>query len=144
MIIKGSGGVGLAALHVAFHHGLEVFTTVGTEEKRNFLLKEFPLLKPENIGNSRDTTFEQMVIVKTKGRGVDYVLNSLSEDKLLASLRCVAENGMFLEIGKFDILNKTKIDLGFLTKKINIRAIFVQGGETEVGVIEVSTWFFPL
>lgn len=140
LIHAGSGGVGIAALHIAFYHGLEVFTTVGTQEKRDFLLKEFPQLKPENIGNSRDTSFESMIMVKTKGRGVDYVLNSLSEDKLLASIRCVAENGMFLEIGKFDIMNKTKIDLGFLTKKINIRPIFVQGGERVLSIIEVSCW----
>lgn len=126
LIHAGSGGVGLAALYIAFHHGFEVFTTVGSPEKRAYLLKEFPFLKPENIGNSRDTSFERMINVITKGRGVDYVLNSLSEDKLVASLRCLADGGTFLEIGKFDIINKTKIDLGFLARKISIKAVFVE------------------
>lgn len=129
LIHAGSGGVGLAALHIAFHYGLNVFTTVSTEEKRNFLLNEFPSLKPEQIGNSRDTSFEEMIMIQTKGKGVDYVLNSLSEEKLLASIRCVAENGTFLEIGKFDIINKTKIDMGFCAKKINIKTVFLQGTE---------------
>jgi fatty acid synthase len=40
---------------------------------------------------------------ETDGRGVDIVLNSLSEDKLQASVRCLATNGRFLEIGKFDM-----------------------------------------
>lgn len=123
--------IGIAALHIAFYYGLEVYTTVSTQEKRDYLLSEFPLLKPENIGNSRDTSFETMINVATKGHGVDYVLNSLSEDKLLASIRCLAENGTFLEIGKFDIMNKTKIDLSFLAKKINIKGIFVQAGGAE-------------
>lgn len=129
LIHAGSGGVGLAALHIAFHYGLNVFTTVSTEEKKNYLLNEFPLLKPEHVGNSRDTSFEEMILIQTKGKGVDYVLNSLSEEKLLASIRCVAENGTFLEIGKFDIINKTKIDMGFCSKKINIKTVFLQGTE---------------
>lgn len=132
LIHAGSGGVGIAALHVAFHYGLEVFTTVSTQEKRNFLLKRFPLLKPENIGNSRDTSFEDMVMVQTKGRGVDYVLNSLAQEKLLASIRCVAEDGTFIEIGKFDIINKTKIDMGFCAKRINIKTVFLHATEGNV------------
>lgn len=138
LIHAGCGGVGLAALNVAFSYGLEVFTTCSTEEKRNFLLNEFPLLKKENIGNSRDTSFEQMVMVNTKGRGVKYVLNSLSEEKLLASLRCVAERGTFIEIGKFDIMNKNKIDLGFCAKQINIKTVFMQATDLGQMGIEVT------
>lgn len=41
--------------------GCEVFTTVGTKEKRDYLMTTFPDLKPENIGNSRDLSFEQLV-----------------------------------------------------------------------------------
>ena len=132
LIHAGSGGIGIAALHVAFHYGLEVFTTVSTQEKRNFLLERFPLLKPENIGNSRDTSFEDMVMVQTKGKGVDYVLNSLAQEKLLASIRCVAEDGTFIEIGKFDIMNKTKIDMGFCAKRINIKTVFLQATDGNV------------
>jgi fatty acid synthase, animal type len=111
LIHSGSGGVGLAAIQTAFAYGLEVFTTCGSEEKREFLLKEFPQLKNENIGNSRNTSFEQMIMKQTKGVGVDYVMNSLVEDKMHASLRCLAKYGTFFEIGKFDILMRNKIDL---------------------------------
>lgn len=45
LIHSGSGGVGLAAITVALHYGCEVFTTVGTEEKREFLKKTFPQIK---------------------------------------------------------------------------------------------------
>lgn len=37
--------------------------------------------------------------------GVDLVLNSLAEEKLQASVRCLALHGRFLEIGKFDLSN---------------------------------------
>lgn len=42
LIHAGSGGVGQAAISVALHHGLNVFTTVGSTEKREFLMKNFP------------------------------------------------------------------------------------------------------
>lgn len=41
--------------------------------------------------------------------GVDIVLNSLAEEKLQASLRVLAQNGRFLEIGKFDLSNNTAL-----------------------------------
>jgi fatty acid synthase len=112
LIHAGSGGVGLAAIRVAFAYGLEVFTTVSTEEKKQFLLKEFPHLKEENIGNSRDTSFEDMIMKNTKRRGVDYVLNSLADEKLKASIRCLARNGHFVEIGLSDIISK--LDMKYL------------------------------
>lgn len=41
--------------------------------------------------------------------GVDVVLNSLAEEKLQASLRCLARHGRFLEIGKYDLSNNTPL-----------------------------------
>lgn len=42
LIHAGSGGVGQAAISVALHAGLTVYTTVGSKEKRDFLKKTFP------------------------------------------------------------------------------------------------------
>jgi fatty acid synthase, animal type len=125
LIHSGSGGVGLAAIQVAFACGLEVFTTVGSEEKKSFLLENFPLLKPDNIGNSRDTSFEEMISIRTNGEGVDYVLNSLADDKLQASIRCLKKKGKFIEIGKFDILEDSKIGLGHFKKEISFHAVLL-------------------
>lgn len=137
LIHAGSGGVGLAAIQVALSYGLDVYTTVGTEEKKKFLLERFQL-KAENIGNSRDVTFEKMIRVSTKGKGVDFVLNSLSEDKLQASIRCLAMNGTFLEIGKYDIMNKTKFDMGHFAKRINFKAVFFDDLPVDSDEIKVS------
>lgn len=37
------------------------------------------------------------------------MLNSLAEEKLQASLRCLARHGRFLEIGKFDLSNNSNL-----------------------------------
>lgn len=47
--------------------------------------------------------------MRTKGEGVDFVLNSLAEEQLHASIRCLGRGGTFLEIGKFDLANDSKI-----------------------------------
>jgi len=100
LIHAGSGGVGQAAIAVALSRGCEVYTTVSSEEKKAFLQARFPGRLPDDrFANSRSCDFEQHILSKTKGRGVDAVLNSLSDDKLQASVRCLAQHGRFLEIG---------------------------------------------
>ncbi|KYN28029.1 Fatty acid synthase [Trachymyrmex cornetzi] len=112
LIHSGTGGVGQAAIHVTLKEGCEVFTTVGTNDKRNFIKKMFPIIPDDHIGNSRDTSFEQMIMRQTKGCGVDIVLNSLAEEKLIASIRCLARNGRFMEIGKFDLVSNNHLNVG--------------------------------
>lgn len=45
LIHAGSGGIGLAAIRIALAYGLDVFTTVSTEQKKKFILSLFPQLK---------------------------------------------------------------------------------------------------
>lgn len=42
LIHAGTGGVGQAAITIALHNECEVFTTVGTPEKREFIKTNFP------------------------------------------------------------------------------------------------------
>lgn len=44
LIHAGSGGVGQAAINIAHYYGCEIFTTVGTQEKRDFIKKQFPMI----------------------------------------------------------------------------------------------------
>ncbi|XP_063548210.1 fatty acid synthase-like [Cydia strobilella] len=125
LVHAGAGGVGQAAIAIALHAGCTVFTTVGTPEKRGFLLKRFPQLPTTNIGQSRNCSFEQLVRRRTHGRGVDLVLNSLAGDKLQASLRCLAEGGRFLEIGKVDLSANTPFGMSVLLKNITVHGILL-------------------
>jgi len=125
LIHSGTGAVGQAAIHLSLYHGCEVFTTVGTAEKRKFIRDTFPSIPESHIGNSRDTSFEQMILEQTEGRGVDIVLNSLAEEKLQASIRCLNRGGCFLEIGKFDFLSDNLLDLSVLSKGIRFFGIML-------------------
>ena len=108
LIHAGSGGVGQAAINVCLSMGCEIFTTVGTKEKREFIKRQFPSITDDHIFDSRSVSFGDDLLRATNGRGVDVILNSLSEEKLQRSLDCLAENGRFLEIGKYDmVINNT-------------------------------------
>jgi len=125
LIHSGSGGVGQAAISIALSMDCRVFTTVGSVEKRNILKKLFPKLKDENFANSRDTSFEQHILEKTNGEGVNMVLNSLAEEKLKASVRCLAAYGRFLEIGKFDLSNNSPLDVSIFSKNVAFHGILL-------------------
>lgn len=125
LIHSGSGGVGQAAIAIALSMGCTVFTTVGSEEKKSYLKKVFPQLKDTNFANSRNTSFEQHILRQTGGRGVDVVLNSLSEEKLQASVRCLAQHGRFLEIGKYDLSQNNPLGMSAFLKNIAFHGILL-------------------
>ncbi|CAH1958955.1 unnamed protein product [Acanthoscelides obtectus] len=125
LVHAGTGGVGQASIAIALHMGCTVFTTVSSQQKRDFLKKTFPQLKDENIGNSRDTSFEQMVMTQTNGRGVDVVLNSLAAHQLQASVRCLAIGGRFCEIGKVDLSNNSPLGMSIFLKNTTFHGILL-------------------
>lgn len=86
LIHGGSGGVGQAAIAIALHYGLIVYTTVGSQEKRDYLMQRFPQLTDKNFANSRSSDFEQHIRHATRGQGVNLVLNSLANEMLQVNL----------------------------------------------------------
>lgn len=110
MIHSGAGGVGIAAIQIAHLKGAEVYTTVSTKEKKDFLVENLGV-KRENIFNSRDSSFLLAIMVATNNRGVDVVLNSLIGDLLHDSFRACARFGRFVEIGKKDLTDAGRLDM---------------------------------
>jgi fatty acid synthase len=125
LIHSGSGGVGQAAISIALSMNCKVFTTVGSTEKKELLKKIFPQLKEENFANSRDSSFEQHILEHTEGQGVNIVLNSLAEEKLQASVRCLSVHGRFLEIGKFDLSNNNPLGMSVFLKNVTFHGILL-------------------
>lgn len=123
LIHSGTGGVGQAAIRIAQSYGCEIFTTVGSQAKKQFLLDHFPLIEEDHIGNSHDCSFEDDILTLTNSKGVDIVLNSLSGEQLNASLRVLSRYGQFLEIGRYDILQNTQFGMEVFKKEIGFHGI---------------------
>ena len=111
LVHHASGGVGQAAIAVALNYGCEVFATVGSEEKRQYLIKKFPQVNEQNIATTRDRSFEFHVKRITNCRGVDVVLNTHSYSKLRAGLRILAPNARFLELERTDAAENKQLGI---------------------------------
>ncbi|PGG97404.1 hypothetical protein AJ79_09216 [Helicocarpus griseus UAMH5409] len=110
LIHSGAGGVGLAAIQVARMLGAEIYTTVGSEGKAQYLTDTFGI--PRNrILNSRNSSFVDDLLRETDGKGVDVALNSLAGELLHATWKCVAKWGTMVEIGKRDLLGNAQLDM---------------------------------
>lgn len=107
LIHSATGGVGLAAVQLARQVGAEVFATAGTPEKREYL----KTMGIAQVMDSRSLAFADEVLERTGGRGVDLVLNSLAGEAIARGLSILADCGRFLEIGKRDIYQNTRLGL---------------------------------
>ncbi|KAH8698372.1 putative polyketide synthase [Talaromyces proteolyticus] len=110
LIHAAAGGVGQAAVMLAQHYGLEVYATVGSQDKKQ-LIQDLYNIPDDHIFNSRDLSFVKGVLRMTDGLGVDVILNSLSGEALRQTWHCIAPFGTFIEIGIKDILGNTRLDM---------------------------------
>jgi len=144
LIHAGSGAIGLAAIAIASSFDCDIYTTVSTEEKKQFVKVSceqifffmnfqfcqpfprqnlFPGIRDDHFLNSRDTTFLPDIMRLTDNRGVDVVLNSLAEDMLLAGVECLAQDGRFLEIGKYDMMENSRLGMKCFLRNINFISV---------------------
>jgi NADPH:quinone reductase-like Zn-dependent oxidoreductase len=122
LIHSGSGGVGQAAIMLAQILGAELFVTVGTEEKQEFLMREYGI-PPERIFSSRNGRFAEQIMAATNGRGVDVVLNSLAGPLLRETWHCIATFGRFIEIGKRDLELNNNLDMGPFVRSVSFASL---------------------
>jgi len=119
LIQAASGGVGLAAVQIAQIAGAEVFASAGNPEKRD-LLRGWGV---PHVLDSRSPAFADDIRRLTAGRGVDVVLNSLAGEAIAQGLSILAPYGRFLEIGKRDIYQNSRIGLRPLRNNAAFHAI---------------------
>ena len=105
LIHAGAGGVGLAAIQIAKHIGVEIFATAGSEEKRQFLLS----YGVHHVFNSRNLQFAEEIMQITQNQGVHAVLNSLAGEFIEKSFSVLSPEGRFLEIGKTGVWTEEQV-----------------------------------
>jgi NADPH:quinone reductase-like Zn-dependent oxidoreductase/acyl carrier protein len=107
LIHSATGGVGLAAMHLAREARAEIYATAGTDEKRRLL----ETLGVRRAMDSRSLSFADEVMEATGGEGVDVVVNSLAGEALARGLAILRPGGRFVELGKRDLLEGGRIPL---------------------------------
>ena len=106
LIHGGSGAVGLAALQVALARGARVAASAGSPSRRAFLRAA----GAELVVDSRDAGFADALRAAWPD-GVDVVLNSLAGAAMERSLGLLRPFGRFVELGKRDFAEGSRIGL---------------------------------
>ncbi|KAH7127804.1 putative polyketide synthase [Dactylonectria estremocensis] len=122
LIHAAAGGVGQAAIMLCKFYGAEVFVTVGTKDKKEHIMKTYGIPE-DHIFSSRNLTFVEGVRRMTAGKGVDIVLNCLSGDALKASWSVIAPFGRFIEIGKKDIEDNTRLGMAPFIRNVTLASV---------------------
>ncbi|KPJ07769.1 Fatty acid synthase [Papilio machaon] len=105
LVHGGAGALGQAVISIALANGCDVFTTVSDISKKRFLCKMFPQLKENQIGNSRDHTFADMVLAATNGEGCHVTISCVTGNLKDVTLKCLGLCGI-----NFDTIQITTRD----------------------------------
>jgi acyl transferase domain-containing protein/NADPH:quinone reductase-like Zn-dependent oxidoreductase/2-polyprenyl-3-methyl-5-hydroxy-6-metoxy-1,4-benzoquinol methylase len=136
LVHAAAGGVGQACIILAQWKGIRVLATVGSPEKRDFLIKTYGLPK-EHIFSSRDESFVSGVLDATNQQGVDVVINSLAGPLLNATWNIVAQHGRFIEIGKRDIQSNKALEMRPFRKAVSFSVVdLVQLSDTRGHILQ--------
>ena len=120
LIHSGAGGVGQAAIQLSKIVGAQIFTTVGTREKKEFLIQSYGIPQ-DHIFSSRDVLFVKAL--KRTTDGVDVVLNSLSGEGLYESWSCLRPFGRFIELGKADINSSANLPMSPFSQNVTFSSV---------------------
>ena len=106
LVHAAAGGVGMAAVAIGRHLGLEVY---GTASPGKWDVLAGLGLDAAHIASSRTAEFEGQFLAATGGAGMDIVLNSLAGELTDASLRLLPRGGAFIDMGKTDIRDPAQV-----------------------------------
>lgn len=98
----GSNELAVAVISLAQRLGAVVYTTAGSQAKRDYLVNELDMADSHifRTDGVSKRSFVDSLQQATGGRGVDVVINSLAGDVMHETWRCLAEFGRFVEIGR--------------------------------------------
>ncbi|WP_417464689.1 NAD(P)H-quinone oxidoreductase [Kordiimonas sp.] len=107
LVHGGSSGIGSTAIQLAKTFGVQVFTTVGSDEKAKFCIE----LGADYAINYRAEDFEERILKETNGAGVNVVLDMVGGDYIAKNINCLAPDGRHVSIA---FLNGPQVNLNML------------------------------
>lgn len=119
LIHNATSGVGLAAINYAKMVGAEIFATAGNEEKRDYLKS----LGIKHVFSSENLDFSNEISEITKGKGIDIVLSSLTDEMLHQSLGILAPYGVYVEIGKMSAIDNIPLPMKIFAKNLSFISV---------------------
>lgn len=120
LITSGAGALGMALITIAQRIGAVIYTTAGSQVKREFLIQRFGI--PSSHVFPSHSSFVQDILASTKGRGVNVIVNSLMGDLMHEIWNCVARFGRFVEVGKRELVDAGRLNMRAFLKNVTFTA----------------------
>ncbi len=95
LIHGASGGVGMAAVHLAQTGNLKIFATAGTAQGLDLLKQQ----GVDCIFNHTEVGYREKILKQTAGKGVNLILEMLANENLGEDLKILAHGGRVVVIG---------------------------------------------
>ena len=95
LIHAAAGGAGQVLVQWAKRMGLEVFATVGSDQKVEFVKS----LGADYVINYSTHNFADEILTITKNKGVKVVFESVGKDTFMDSLKCLEPKGLAINFG---------------------------------------------
>jgi NADPH2:quinone reductase len=121
LIHGGTSGIGLAAIQICNLFKSEVFSTVGSDEKKQFLKK---LNVKHSINYKKEDFFEE---IKTNFGGVDLILDFIGGDYIKKNINLLNNDGRLINIG-FQKGSITELNL----IKIMLKRLIITGSTLRI------------
>lgn len=80
-------------------------------------------MRDRNVLSARNTSFEPNLLLATGGDGAHVILNCVSGSILNATLRCVAQFGKIVQLGKLDLEEDSEIGLSVFLKNVSMSGL---------------------
>lgn len=139
LIHAASGGLGQAMIELCQAVGAEIFATVGTVQKKALLMEQFEIPE-DHIFSSRDVSFAKGIMSKTKGRGVDVIMNSVAGEMLRITWECIAAFGRFIELGARDYTINTRLEMHKFARNVTFSAVNLVSLVRERPQVAAQVW----
>lgn len=117
LVTAASSSVGVAAIQIAKHLGVNVIATTRSDEKNNFLLD----VGADHVVNTRVNDWQSEVLAITQDKGVDLVLDPIGGPLLADLAEACAQGGTIIEYGALDDRDTPYPLFQALAKGLNIR-----------------------
>lgn len=137
LIQSATGGLGLAALQIASLKGAEIFATVGSSDKVEFLTQNMGI-PVDHIFNSRDpkALVSAALATGTSG-GFNVILSTVvGTDFMYESIKALAPMGHLVDVGRLDVLESKSIGMEMFQKNASFSSFdlnLVLDNDAELG-----------
>lgn len=119
LIHHGSGGLGQAAIDVARSRGADIFTTAGSDDKRD----QLRAMGIKHVFSSRTLDFVPGILDATNSEGVDVVIGGQSSSATHAGLGLLRSGGRYIDTGKKDIAEDNALPMRAFDRNVIYTAI---------------------